>query len=188
MLINRFVTVGCIALASHVALLASETMGHTWKQIRVPGQGSVAFFAPDAWRVSAKRATEDSAPTIEFGPPSGDAFSILITLMWRTKEDQPAFDPKKVRAAVELSRDMAARSALSPAIDIHELAGESIIGYYFTATDSKPPRPGDWRYMTQGSAILDTFLLTFTVLSNDGKHSEANETLAMLKGAKHLSE
>jgi hypothetical protein len=58
-------------------------------------------------------------------------------------------------------------------------------GFYFSVTDKNSKgTPGDWRYMTQGSALLDDLVLAFTVLSNDPKEPEAAATLEMLKGAR----
>ena len=84
---------------------------------------------------------------------------------------------------------MTAQQAHSTWIDIRELKSESdsIMGYYFTVTDSHP-EPGEWRLKMGGAVILDKFLVMFTVLTKDGEGSEVSETFAMLEGAKHLTE
>jgi hypothetical protein len=93
-----------------------------------------------------------------------------------------------IKKAVKASRDKAAESAETQEIDIRELQGENhLAGYYFSAVD-KNPKPGEWRYMTQGLCVLQDLLLSFSVLSNDTTQPEAAETLEMLRAATKVAE
>jgi hypothetical protein len=150
-----------------------------------PEHGAIDLPAPPSWRVEAERPLVFVAPTITFSPPEGRAFSVLITVL-RNANDDPHFnDPKTVSKLVAKARDLAVESATTRHIQILELNGDQLSGYYFTATDRKP-KPGEWLYMTHGSASLQDLLLRFTIFSNDPKQPEAAATLAMLQKAQRV--
>ncbi len=106
-----------------------------------------------------------------------------MTPLFSFREDvvMPAFG--KVRDIVERSAKDVASQAVEETIEIKELQGDSVAGYYFTATD-KAPKPGEFKYMTQGMFRVGDVGPTFTILTNDGGESVILDALAMLKGAK----
>ena len=68
---------------------------------------------------------------------------------------------------------------------IKELKGPSAIGYYFSVTE-RSPKPGEYKYMTQGMLRVGELVPTFTILTNDGAESVVADSLAMLQGAIHV--
>jgi hypothetical protein len=171
----------CQAHGSSAA--ASDEDGFTWRRIKLPDHGSIELLAPAAWTVEAERFFLDPFPTIELKSPGGKEFSVLITPTWGTP-DKPHFnDPANVLKFVKRARDKAVKWATTHHIDIVEIKGEHLAGYYFSAID-RHPKPGDWKYMTHGCAALEDLLLVFTILSNDAAQPEAAATLIMLQKAK----
>ena len=180
-----------VAIAGLVAAFAmawtcgDELEGLTWKQIRLPGRGAVLLQVPKDWRVVSAQANEDGRPTIEFGPLVGEGFVAHISVFWRA-EDRP-FRKKEVLKWVREARDLAAQSATTTKIPILEVESSSVTGFYFTAID-KNPKPGEWLYMTHGSALLADVRFTFTALSNDPTQPEAAVLLEIVKNAKKTNE
>ena len=76
----------------------------------------------------------------------------------------------------------AERQSVEGRLDIVTMGGGRGPGYYFDATD-RAPKPGDFKYMTQGAVSLGQLACTFTILSNDAKSVVKNMTLTMLSEA-----
>jgi hypothetical protein len=163
------------------------THGTVWKQIPIQGHGALQLSVPREWRVKASRPREDLPPTIEFLPDSGEAFSVLVTVLWSPRGDPSFNSPQELLISVEHGRDLVKDSSLEADIPMREFSGERLQGLYFEVTD-KESKPGEWRYMTQGSAALEDLLLTFTILTNDPNRPEAALTLEMLKNARKKQE
>ena len=176
----------CIAMLTGLSAVdTADESSPAIRRIKLPDHGYLDLPAPSAWLVKAERPLAFVAPTISFDPPEGNAFSVLITVIRNVNGDPKFNDAKSVSNAVAKARDMAVKSATTRHIPILELKGDQLTGYYFTATD-RAPKPGEWRYMTHGSAALLDLLLTFTVFSNDPQQPEAAQALAMLQKASHV--
>ena len=113
----------------------------------------------------------------------GRPFSVLITVLWDPEGRVGYNSDQQIHLHVESALARVRPSALETRIPIHRLAGRNLVGEYFRATD-RAPKPGEFRYLTQGCAALDDLMLTFTVLSNDERGIVAREALAMLQGAR----
>ncbi|HEY7676568.1 MAG TPA: hypothetical protein VIG69_05830, partial [Candidatus Methylomirabilis sp.] len=70
-------------------------------------------------------------------------------------------------------------------IEVRELQGVAARGYYFSATD-RAPKPGEYKFMTQGMLRVGSLLVTFTILTNDGQGNIVADALAMLRSARHV--
>lgn len=173
----------CLGIAIPTILGATEPGSHTRRKIALPSHGALVITSPSAWRVSATRPSEDALPIIELSPESGESFSVQIKVSW--PGDPKLLEPYQVRDAVEAARGKAGGS--TPESEIRELHGDNLSGYYFSAVEKHPKR-GEWPYMTQGAAILQDLLLSFTILSNDSAQPEVLETLEMLRSATKLAE
>jgi hypothetical protein len=174
-----------LATLAMVPIGADDTQGLPWKQILLPGRGSVLLEVPKDWRVASAEANEAGRPAIEFGPLAGHGFVAHVSVLWRAV-DRP-FSKKEVLGWVREARDLAARSATTTKIPILQLESASVKGYYFTSIE-KNPKPGEWLYRTYGSALLADVRLTFTALSNDPTQPEAATLLGIIKNAKKADE
>ena len=77
--------------------------------------------------------------------------------------------------------------AVEETLKIVELKGSSGRGYYFSATD-KAPKPGEYKFMTQGILLVGELTVTFTILTNDNQKDTVNDALTMLRTATHLKD
>ena len=179
----RLTVLVCFAIVLPGNAPATDTPGHTLRRIELSGHGTLVLLTPSAWRVSATRAAHDMPPTIELSPETGEAFSAQITVMWLPTPE--ALQPSGIKKLVKAARRNAPRSTERKS-EIRQFQGKTLAGYYFSAVDSEPA-PGEWRYMTQGSAVLEDLLLSFTVLSNDPSEPEAAETLKILQSATRIA-
>jgi hypothetical protein len=171
-----------LSLAPGASTAATDEDGFTWRRIKLPDHGSIELLAPAAWTVDAQRFFLFQFPTIELKRPEEEGFYVLITPTWGSP-DKPHFnDPANVLKITKRARNKAVAWATTRHIDIVEIKGEHLAGYYFSAID-RDPKQGVWKYMTHGWAALGDLLLEFTILNNDAAQPDAAATIVMLQKA-----
>jgi len=158
-----------------VAAVAAE------KAFPLHEQGSFVIDVPDAWNVRT-RGTEKLPPTIEFVPKMGESFHILVTPVWAMGRALP--EAESIRGFVMKAAESAGKEAVEKTLDVKELKGDSVRGFYFSATD-KTPKPDSYRHVTQGIYRVGSLMVTFSVLTNDGQGAVVERALAMLRKSLH---
>jgi hypothetical protein len=88
---------------------------------------------------------------------------------------------QRVQQAAERIRPDSAETTL----DVREFQAAAGPGYYFTATD-RAPKPGEYKFLTQGMMRVGALMVTFTILTNDGQTTIISEALGMLMSARHV--
>jgi hypothetical protein len=155
------------------------------KKYALPAHGSLQLNVPGAWADEVRQPPGGIPPTIVFRARSGQPFEVLVSPIWRARPDVPEATKETIRASVQSAADEAKADAVEQTIPILELAGAKGPGYYFSATD-KAPKPGEYKYLTQGMVKLSDLTLTFTILTNDGQQQVVKDALEMVKSAAHL--
>lgn len=158
--------------------------GGVTRSFALPGHGALQLVVPDSWQSKVSQPPKDLPPTLSFAPSGKPAFEVLITPIWPAGPDVALPPPVEIKKRVEQAASQVKPQAVEKSIPVREFKGPSVTGYYFFATD-KAPKPGEYKYMTQGIARLDTLLITFTALTNDGQEHIPVQTIDMLQGAVH---
>jgi hypothetical protein len=70
-------------------------------------------------------------------------------------------------------------------LPVEQLTGAPGPGYYFSATD-REPKPGEFKYLTQGMLLVGDVIVAFSILTNDAQEKVRDQALAMLKSASHV--
>ncbi len=142
-----------------------------------PGGGTLVMVVPDGWRQNSKPA---KTPTMAFRPPADEAFLVLVSnFLPRTGPKTPAALRKLMDAMVAEARPKAVEANLS----VQELRGAVVQGLYFSATD-KAPKPGEYRYITQGAMLVKGMPAVFTILTNDDSKAAVELALRMFSSAR----
>ena len=82
-----------------------------------------------------------------------------------------------------------AKQSVEKTIEVKPLKGSTIVGYYFAATDRGRQKPGEFKFLNQGVVLVETLLVTFTTLTNDGQDAVVTAALSMLsRGGKTLAQ
>lgn len=192
MLILRLLAVGCIAIVlfgvpAHAGSPKSET-------IVIKETGKAYELTVPVSRLTMTIPKGGLKPEKnDLGGGAGDAFKqegsasfqVIVTPVWSGKSGRPLPNGEQLKQEVRKSADEARAQAVERTIEIKELKGEAVSGYYFSATD-RAPKPGEFKYMTQGMLRTGKLMLIFTVLTNDGQTRIVDDALAMLKGARHV--
>jgi len=152
------------------------------RQYPIPGHGVLKLDVPESWVDRIDQPPNDLPPTIIFSPPSGESFKILITAMWSPTDDEDFNKPSKIKSGMERRGLTLLPKAEETELKLQELKGPSCRGYCFSLTD-KAPKPGEYKYMTQGELGLGDLILTFTILTREKNPEVTLEAKKMLQGA-----
>jgi hypothetical protein len=148
------------------------------KNFELPGHGGLLLNVPAGWKTSLKTAA-GSPPTIRLGPQSGAPFVVLVTAVW-SAAGAGAMDDAKIRSSVTSAAKSAEPQSVEGSLPLRNLLGASGPGYYFRATD-RAPKPGEWKYLSQGMIRTGAIALTFTILTNDGQAPVEKAALEMIR-------
>ena len=167
-----------MASAAVALLLASAALAGDVR-LASPGGGAMVLTSPDDWR-HAK--WPDMANTLSFTPPKGNAFQVLVTSL--------GLPPAHVKPGPEVLRQMvdeAARNAAPQSVEktlrTEEFETAAVQARYFFATD-RNPKPGEFKYLTQGVALVQGSGITFSILSNGDANAAVAPALKMIRTAR----
>jgi hypothetical protein len=154
------------------------------RRYNLPEHGLLELRVPTGWTDRVGQPADRLPPTIGFGPKSGRSFKILLTPLWQLEGRKTPFTLRDVRKLVQSAADHVREGAVEKNIELKSLEGPGAHGYYFSATDSAP-RPGEFKYLTQGTLTLGDIELIFSVLTNEGQNEIVKQALQMLGTGVH---
>lgn len=146
----------------------------------LPGHGSLLLNVPADWKAELKQPPGGLPPTIGLGAQSGASFVVLVTPVWERSPDRAAPDDAKIKSTVTAAAKSAEPQSVEGSLALQNLLGTSGRGFYFRATD-RAPKPGEWKYLTQGMIRSGGIALTFTILTNDGQRGIETAALEMIR-------
>ena len=158
----------------------AQTSAISERRFTLPDHGSFVIQVPRDWKDQLRRSPRGS-PTILFSPGSGKPFQVLITTIWPATKDRPPHSRDQLRAIVERAAQGAKSQAVESELRIVEFQGRSGPGFYFSATD-RAPKPGEFKFMTQGILRVGELSVSFTILTNEGQEVIVKQALEALKG------
>ncbi len=154
------------------------------QRFAIPAHGMLALNLPQTWRAELSQPPRGLPPTISMSPTAGQKFELLITAIWDAKSPTAIPQPEEIRSLVERSGRAALAQAVEKTLAVQEFGSEvGKKGYYVRLTD-KAPKPGEYRYMTQGGIGEGNLLLVFTFLTNSETTTDQQAVLKILSSAK----
>jgi hypothetical protein len=156
------------------------------QRFALPGHGQLQLTVPASWHAEVHEGAQPLPPTITFTSSAGAPCEMLVTPIWPMGDMKALPDANGLREQVASAARGVAPQAVEQSLPLHELGGGAAHGYYFAATD-KAPKPGEFKYLTQGIVNLGDIELTFTVLTNDGQETVVRSALDMLRSASHVT-
>lgn len=157
--------------------------GLTSRPFPIEKHGTLELIAPAHWKDTVKKGPRFLSPKIEFSPASGRGFLVQITPGGPQLSGLGRGNTAEVRRRVEEAGQRLLSRAMEADLALQELAGDGVSGFYFSLTD-KAPRPGEYRHLTQGIALVGDLPLAFTILYNDSELGEQQAALEMLSKAR----
>lgn len=173
----------CFAFALLAAgAAASQTSTVAERRFTLPDHGVFVIQVPGDWNSQLRQPPGRLPPTIAFGPRSGIPFRVLVTTIWPATKDRPPQSRDQLHALVERGAQGVRSQVVESELRIVEFQGHSGPGFYFSATD-RAPKPGEFKFMTQGILRVGELSVTFTILTNEGQEAIVKQALEALKGA-----
>jgi hypothetical protein len=155
------------------------------REYSLPDHGSLQLGVSASWKDELRQPPDSLPQTIVFSQDRGAPFEILITPLWSGKIDSALLNADELKQNVRATADELKSQAVEKVIDVKGLTSGASFGYYFTLTD-RVPKPGEFKYMTQGIMRVGDLLIFFTILTNDGQSKIIEEALTMIKSANHI--
>jgi hypothetical protein len=176
---RRLLLIACAIFA--IIATAYEGPGRPFP---LPNHGSLILKIPDGWTASLRQPPKELPPTITLAPRNSTPFTILITAIWPLSPTAGLTDEATLRAETAAAAREAESQSVEGSLPLKEFSGVGGGGYYFSATD-RAPKPGEFKYLTQGAIRKGEIALLFTVLTNDGQGGVIESALEMLRTAVH---
>jgi hypothetical protein len=152
------------------------------RRFKLPEGGHFGITVPSDWKDLVEQSSNRLPSTIIFGAGSGRPFQLLITPIRQMAKDSGPQLKSRLRSTVEQAAEHAKSQSVEREIPIKEFQGRAGTGYYFSATD-RAPKPGEYKFLTQGILLLGELNVTFTILTNEGQESVVRQALDSLKNA-----
>ena len=153
------------------------------RSYKLPGHGQLRLHLPTGWNDEVRQHPGDFPPTIFISGFDGSPFVVFVTPRWPDPHAASDFGtPKSIRAIVAKAAHAAEPESVEGKLGIVTMGGGRGPGYYFDATD-RAPKPGEFKYMTQGAIAAGGVVCTFTILTSDKKSVVKTKALNMVSQA-----
>jgi hypothetical protein len=149
-------------------------------RIPISGGGALVLPLPDGWRTTKEAG---AVPTLSLTPASGPSFQVLVSPLVSSGGRLAPSSIEDLRSLVESAASNAKSQAVEKSLPLQELRSADVQGSYFSATD-RAPKPGEFKYLTQGAVSVRGLPVTFTILSNDNSRAAKDLALGMLRAAR----
>jgi hypothetical protein len=154
-----------------LALLVVSTLvaqGASAKEFVVGSVGPhhIVGAAEGEWVITSSPSPMHAAATARLTQGDRPDVVVLITVML-----PPPGSPLSTASAEDIARlvsasaEQAAAHSVEGNLKVESFSAGRVQGSYFSATD-KAPKPGEFKYMSQGLAALGDLAVTFTALSH----------------------
>jgi len=151
----------------------------------IPDHGRLRMAIPLEWKAASQESKEVHAVTVRIQPNRGDAFDTKLTTIWLDAAALARMTPDTIKSNVKRSGDGLLAQATDKSLIIEELKGGDVSGFYYTLGDSDP-KPGEYRYITQGSFLTGNLLAAFTIMHHQPNTEDVTRVLRMLAGSRHV--
>ncbi len=170
---------GCLLLSLAASATAIAADGGK-KAVALPDNSKLELAIPAGWQDELKEKS------IALSPREGAPFQVVLTPVARQKPGASADTAIQMRHNVQQAADKVKPSAMEPYLPVEPVTGAPGPGYYFSASD-REPKPGEFKYLTQGMLLVGDVVVSFSILTNDKQEKVRDQALAMLKSASHVA-
>ena len=174
-----------LSLGLVLSTASAQTINTSGRRYALPDNGFFVAQVPSDWKDQLQQPPNRQPPTIVFSPGSGKSFQVLMTVIWPMPKDRSPLSRDELRSLVERSAQQAKSQAVESELPVKEFQGRSGPGFYFSATD-RAPKPGEYKFLTQGVMRVGQLSVAFTILTNEGQELIVKQAFDLLKSAVHV--
>jgi hypothetical protein len=146
----------------------------------IPGGGVVVLPVPNGWRSSRQAGR---VPTVSLTPASGGGFQVLVSPLVAPDGRVAPSSRESLRHLIETGATEAKSQSVEKSLPVQSFGSGETQGNYFSATD-RSPKPGEFKFMTQGALSVGGLPVAFTILSNGNAREAVEPALRMLAAAR----
>jgi len=161
------------------APLAVGADGET-RKYPLPDKSTLQLIVPAGWQDEARPKEGNSPASILFTPREGAPFKVSLTPIG-VGQPSPALEAQ-MRTAVQAAADKVKPQAVEALLMAEEFKGAQGAGYFFSATDAAP-KPGEYKYLSEGMLLVGEVVVSFGILTNDGQEAVKEQAFSMLRSA-----
>jgi hypothetical protein len=166
------------------ALSAAAAAGPGLQRFALGEHGSIALDLPPQWRVSTVPLASPPSFNLAIRPDSGDAFLLKVTSFWMDAAAGQGLPPERLEEGVRRAADDALPRAVEKSAPLVPIRGRQTSGYYFSVTDKQSSNTGgDYKYLTQGTAVSGPAAIAFTLLSRSADPALRERVLRIVADA-----
>lgn len=153
------------------------------KEYELIGLGTLRIAMPASWQDTFSRGVQlgVSVDELDLHEADTNVFRILVSVIHQPDQKPGSFEAMKTSMKKVAEIELA--SAGEKDLDMREFKEGNLEGCYFTLTDPQP-KPGEYKYLTQGMAQTKGVVVTFRVVSNRQNGVERKQALEMIKSVK----
>lgn len=173
------------AILRNVKLVPKAPASIVRANYRIPQQAILKLDLPPSWGDEVQQRSGLARMVLKFDPvPAGSAF-MFISVLCPKEELSDTETKRRIRVLLEDGGRKLLPQSVEPSIELREFKGRSSAGYCFTLTD-KAPKPGEYKYMTQGGYAAGKLILMFELMFNDKDSGVSNLALEMVGGSQAM--
>lgn len=199
--------VACLFLASGLATIAAEPGAPSSGPAATPApkaapaapseakipvrfdlgaHGKLELSLPPGWVAKSSPNPKSPYPTIGIRPTDSQALVLVITPLWSPTHDASFNDQEHIRKLIDGDRNGMAPRSVEPTLELVELHGPSVRGFYFKATD-KAPKAGDYEHVIRAGLGIGDLLLSATILSHEKDSEGVRAALEVLRDVRQVA-
>jgi hypothetical protein len=167
----RYALTGAALLAA-AGFAWGETASTRSKSLTI-GDSQVLMQWSADWTIDG--STKDPK-TVAFNLPDALAMRTIVS---EAPPGPPVTNDTQLQELVTYMSTLIAPQSVEKNLQVQSLAGATVKGRYFCATDPKP-KADEYRYLCQGALLVDGLVFTFTVLYNEPGKAESKKVLGAL--------
>ena len=145
-----------------------------------PDGVTVVLSVPDGWRVARKA---DPVPTVFLTPATGGSFVVIVSALVAPDGRLAPASFDALRRSTEGAANEARSQSVEKSLPIQLFGSGPVQGNYFSATD-RAPKPGEFKFLTQGAMSVSGLPVGFTILSNGNAQLAVGPAMRMFTGAR----
>ena len=159
---------------------AAAPAATTTTKVSVGESHKLIFTHPSTWK--SEISGPAIGPTLRLTPSDSGDFVVLMTAIPPT-ESSPR-SQKDLEALVRQTGQPLLPGSMQKELALEPISGKEASGFLFHLTDKNPERgPGDFREARMGAILLNSYVLSVTILTHSDDKTTVPEVLVMLRSA-----
>ncbi len=145
----------------------------------------IKFQIPDNWKEKVDKKELFYPFTVTFNDPGEKSSKLIISLIPLNESQMDMIEPEKLKASLISRGSDLLRSAVEDSLKLENFSGKNSAGFFYFLTD-RAPKPGEYKFVYQGSIGIGNLLSTFTLLTNNRDSDFIDQSFHLLSTGEYI--